>query len=140
MPLAFFEPLLMRTTTCTERFCRLQHYSQVVEAYITLKTICSLTVSITGLPRAHSDGVVYQEVNEPRYIIAKNAMSIFMMNAVNYITLCRAICKVYLRKLHTKKWFYIFVSHFIHISTKRTQNFKASNNNISFRNNRKVKY
>ena len=103
MLLAFFEPLLMRTTTCTERFCRLQHYSQVVEAYITLKTICSLTVSITGLPRAHSDGVVYQEVNEPRYIIAKNAMSIFMMNAVNYITLCRAICKVYLRKLHTKK-------------------------------------
>ena len=42
------------------------------------KTICSLTVSITGLPRAHSDGVAYQDVKEPRYIIAKNAMSFFI--------------------------------------------------------------
>ena len=57
MPLAFAKPLLMRTTICAERFCRLQHYSQVVVAYITLQTIFSLTVSITGLPRAHNDGV-----------------------------------------------------------------------------------
>ena len=71
MPLAFAKPLLMRTTSCTERVCRLQHYSQVVAAYITLQTICSLTVSITELPRAHSDGVAYQDVKEPRYIIVK---------------------------------------------------------------------
>ena len=87
----------MYTTACTERVCRLQHYSQVVAAYITLKTICSLTVSITGLPRAHSDGVASQDVKEPRYIIAKNAMSAFMLNVLNYITVSRAVCKVYLR-------------------------------------------
>ena len=71
MPLAFTEPLLMRATACTERVCQLQHYSQLVAAYITLQTICSRTVSITGLPRAHSDGVAYQNVKEPRHIIAK---------------------------------------------------------------------
>ena len=73
MPLAFAEPLLMHTTTCTERFCRLQHYLQVVAAYITLETICSLTVSITGLPRDHSDGVGYKDVKGLWYIISKNA-------------------------------------------------------------------
>ena len=85
MPFAFVEPMLMRTTACTERVCRLQHYLQVVAAYITQQTICSLTVSITGFPRAHSDGVAYQDVKELRYIIAK------------YITVSRAVCKVYLR-------------------------------------------
>ena len=59
MPLAFAESLLMRSVTCAERVCRLQHYSQVVTAYITLQKICSLTVSITGLPRAHSHIVAY---------------------------------------------------------------------------------
>ena len=93
MPVAFAEPLLMRTTTCTERICYLQRYSQVVAAYINLQTICSLTVSITGFPRAHSDGVVYQDVKEPRYIIANNAMSVFMLNILNYITVSRAVCK-----------------------------------------------
>ena len=53
----------------------LQHYSSVVAAYITQQTICSLMVSITGLPRTQSDGVAYQDVKERRYIIAKNVMS-----------------------------------------------------------------
>ena len=48
-------------------------------SYITLHTICSLMVSITGLPRTHGDGVAYQDIKEPRYIIAKNAMSYFML-------------------------------------------------------------
>ena len=61
----------MRTTTCTKRVCRLRYYSQVGVAYIIQQTISSLAVSITGLPRAHSNGVAYQDVKEPRYIIAK---------------------------------------------------------------------
>ena len=97
MPLVFAEPLLMRTTACIERVCRLQRYSQVAAAYITLQTICSLTVSITGLPRAHRDSVTYQDVKEPRYIIAKNAMLAFMLKVLNYINVSRAACKVYLR-------------------------------------------
>ena len=95
MSLTFAEPLLLHTTACTERGCRLQHYSKVVAAYITQQTICTLTVSITGLPRAHSDRLVYLE---PRYIIAKDAMSVFMLNVLNYITASRAVCKVYLRQ------------------------------------------
>ena len=51
--------------------------------YITQQTICSLTVCITGLPRAHSDGVAYHDVKEPRYIIAKYPMSVFMLNVLN---------------------------------------------------------
>ena len=51
MPLAFAEPLLIRTIPCTERVCRLKHYSQLVTDYIPLQTICSLTVSINGLPK-----------------------------------------------------------------------------------------
>ena len=47
-----------------------------------------LAVPITGLPRAHSDDVAYQDVKEPCYIIAKNLMS---------VTVRRAVCKVYLR-------------------------------------------
>ena len=94
MSLAFAEPLLIRTTACTERGCRLQHYSQVVAVYITQQTIGSLAVSITGLPRAHSNRLVYQE---PWYIIAKGAMSVFMLNVLNYITSSRAVCKLYLR-------------------------------------------
>ena len=46
MAVAFAESLLMRTTTCTERICHLQHYSQVVAAYFILQTICSLIISI----------------------------------------------------------------------------------------------
>ena len=98
MPLAFTQPLLTRTTACTERICCLQHYSEVLAAYITLQTICSLTVSNTGLLRAQSDGVAYQNVKEPRYIIAKNAMSVFILNVLNNITVSIAVCKVYLRK------------------------------------------
>ena len=64
MPLDFAKPLLIRTTACSERICCLQHYSQVVPAYITLQAICSLTVTITGLPRAHSDVVAYQDVKK----------------------------------------------------------------------------
>ena len=72
----------MRTTTCTDRVCHLQQFSLVVAAYITpLQVIESLTVSITGLTRAHSEGRAYQDVKEPRYIIAKNTMSVFMQNA-----------------------------------------------------------
>ena len=57
MLLAFTELFLMPTNAFTERVCRLKHYSLVVAACITLQTICSLTVSITGLTRAHSDSV-----------------------------------------------------------------------------------
>ena len=70
----------MRTTTCTDRVCHLQQFSLVVAAYITLQAIESLTVSITGLTRAHSKGRAYQDVKEPRYIIAKNTTSVFMKN------------------------------------------------------------
>ena len=95
--LAFAELLLTHTTSCTERVFGLQHYSLVFTVYITLKTICSLTVSITGFSRAHSDGVAYQGVKEPWYIIGKNEMSVFMLNVLNYISVSRAVCKVYLR-------------------------------------------
>ena len=54
-------------------------------------------MSITGLPSAHSNGVVYQDVKEPPYIIAKNAMSVLMLNVLNYIIVSRAVCKVYSR-------------------------------------------
>ena len=87
----------MRTTACTERVCRLQHYLQVVAGYTTLQTIYSLTVSITGLQRSHSDGVAYEDAKKPRYIIVKNPMLVFMLNVWNYITVSRAVCKVYLR-------------------------------------------
>ena len=40
-------------------------------SFITLQTICILTVSITRLPRAHSNGTAFQDVKECRYIIAK---------------------------------------------------------------------
>ena len=50
-----------------------------------------------GLPRAHSEGIAYQDVKEPWYIIAKNTMSFFMLNVLNYITVSRAVCKVYLK-------------------------------------------
>ena len=88
MPLTYAEPLLMRTSACTKRACHLQQYSKVVAAYINLQTICSLMVSITQMPRAHSDVVAYQNVKEPRYIIA---MSMFMLNVLNYITVSRAL-------------------------------------------------
>ena len=71
MLLAFAEPLHNRTTACTEIIYRLQHYSQLVAAYIT-QSISSLTVSINRLSRAHSDGASCQDLKEPWYIIAKN--------------------------------------------------------------------
>ena len=98
MPLVFTEPLLMHTTACTKRVCHLQHYSQAFTAHITLQIIFSLTVSVTGLPRAHSNGVAYQDVKRPRHIIAKNAMLVFMPNVLNYIIVSRVVCKVYLRQ------------------------------------------
>ena len=67
----FAEPLLMRTTPCIERVCRLKHYSQVVAVHITLREIFSLTVSINGLPKTHSNGIAHQDVKEHQYIIAK---------------------------------------------------------------------
>ena len=42
---------------------------------------------------AHSNDVAYQDVKEPRYIIAKNAMLVFMLNVLNYITVSRALSK-----------------------------------------------
>ena len=54
-------------------------------------------VSITGLSRAHSDDVAYQDVKEPWYIIARSVMLVFMLNVLNYITLGRAVSKVCLR-------------------------------------------
>ena len=43
-------------------------------------TFCSLMVSITGLPRAHTNGVAYEDVKEPQHMIAKSAMSVFILN------------------------------------------------------------
>ena len=54
-------------------------------------------VSITGLPRAQSDGVAYQDVKERRCIIAKNVMSFLTLNVLIYKIVSRAVCKVYLR-------------------------------------------
>ena len=144
MSLAFVEPLLMRTTTCTEKVCRLQHYSQVVAANITLQKICNLTVSITGLPRAYSDGVAYQDVKKSRYIIAKNAMSVFMLNVLNYISVSRAVCKVLSRQkkesyIRKSDFPFFFLSLFIILAIEH-KNFKRSNKNISYKNNRNVKY
>ena len=123
MSFAFAEQLLMRTTTCTERVCRLQHYSQVVAAYITLQTICSLTVSTTRLSRAHRNSEAFQDVKKPRYIIAKNAMLVFILNILHYITIRKAVCKVYLRqkkiKLYTKSNFtFSFLSLFTILATE----------------------
>ena len=86
----------MRIITCTERVYRLQHYSQVVAAYTTMKTTFNLTILITVLRRAHRIGVAYEDVKKPRYIIAKNRISVFMLNALHYITVSRAVCEVYL--------------------------------------------
>ena len=74
--LALAESLLMRTTASTERVCLLQHYPQVVAAYITLQTVFSLTVSITGLSSAHSDCVAYQDVKELRILLQKCNVSL----------------------------------------------------------------
>ena len=86
----------MGIITCTERVYRLQHYSQAVAAYITMKTTFNLTILITGLPRAHRDGAAYQDVKKPRNIIAKNGISVFMLNVLHYVTVSRAVCEVYL--------------------------------------------
>ena len=56
-----------------------------------------MAVSVAGLPRAHIDGVAHEDVKEPRYIVAKIAKSVFMLNVLNYITVSRAVLKVYLR-------------------------------------------
>ena len=50
--------------------------------------------NINRLPRAHREGVAYQDVKKPRYVITKNAMSAFMLNVLSYITASRAACKV----------------------------------------------
>ena len=70
MPLGFAEPLLMRTITSIGIVCHLQNYSQVVTACIPLQTNYSLTISIAGFLRVHSDSVIYEDVTEPGYIIA----------------------------------------------------------------------
>ena len=97
MPLAFAKPLLMRSVAFTEKVFHLKHYSEVGTAYSIQQTICSLTALIIGLPKAHSDGVAYQDVKKPRNFIEKNAMSVFMLNALNYVSVSRAVCKVHLR-------------------------------------------
>ena len=56
-----------------------------------------MAVSIASLQGAHIDDTAHQDVKEPRYIIAKIAMSVFMLNVLNYITVRRVVCKVYLR-------------------------------------------
>ena len=97
MPLTFTEPLLMRTTAGTERICRLQYYLKVVSAYITLQTICSWTVSVTGLPRAP---------NECSLPGCKGKLGMFLQKMQCHssswvfwiITVSRAVCKVYLRQ------------------------------------------
>ena len=97
MSLTFTKPLLMQNNACTERVSHIQHYSQVVAVYTTLQTICSLMVSMTGLPKAYSDGVAYPDVKEPQYSIAKKTILVFILNVLNYVTVSRAVCKVYLK-------------------------------------------
>ena len=67
-------------------------------------------------------------------MIAKNSMSVFMLNVLNYITVSRVACQVFLRlkkkKFYTKKWFSIFLSLSIHNCSNRTQSFIRSNKNI----------
>ena len=100
-----------------------------------------LTVSITGLTRAHSDSAAYQDVKELRYIISKNTMSVCMLNVWNYITVSKAVCKVYLRY---EKESYIqksdvplsFLALFIILATE----YKYYTKNIPYKVNRKVKY
>ena len=87
----------MLTTACTERVSRLQHYSHLFTAEITMQKLCTFTVSITGLPRSHSDGVDYYDIKEHHYIIPKIAILVFMLNVLNYITGSGAVCKVYLK-------------------------------------------
>ena len=63
-----------------------------------MQTICSLTVSITGFPKTHSDSVAYQDVKEPWYIIAKNAMLVFMLTVLKYIFVNRTVCNGHRKK------------------------------------------
>ena len=60
-----------------------------------MQTMFRLMVSMTALPRAPNNGVAYQDVKEPLCIIAKNAILVFMLNILDYITVSRAVCKVY---------------------------------------------
>ena len=76
--LGFTKLLLMRTTAWTDRVCHLQ-------------TLTS-----------------YQDVKEPWYIIAKNAMLVFMLNVLNYTTQLRAVCK--------SDFLFFFLSLFIILS------------------------
>ena len=84
--LVFTEALLMRSTACTERLCCLQHYPQLVTAYLNLQRIRSLTVSITGLLRAHNDGAGYQDIKELDILLQKLQLLVFMLNVLNDIT------------------------------------------------------
>ena len=93
--LGFTKLLLMRTTAWTDRVCHLQHYLKVFAAYIT---------ELAG----HCDCVAYQDVKEPWYIIAKNAMLVFMLNVLNYTTQLRAVCK--------SDFLFFFLSLFIILS------------------------
>ena len=133
----------MRIIIFPEKIYRLQHYSQVVAAYITMKTTFNLTILITGLSRAHRDGVAYHDVKKPRYIIAKNGISVFMVNVWHYVTVTRTVCVLDIEKrnLYIKRAIFHFpFSLSIGNSRNRTQNFKRSNENISNKNNRKVKH
>ena len=110
----------MRIIICPEKVYRLQHYSQVVATYITMKTTFNLTILITGLPRAHSDGV-----KKPRYIIAENGISVFMVNVWRYITVSRAVCVLDIEKrnIYIKRaTFHFPFSLSIGNSRNRTQN------------------
>ena len=98
MPLVFAEPLLMRTITCKERVYRLQHYSQVVAAYITMPEICSLTLLTTGLPGTHRDGVAYQLWQYYTRVYYCKKYNVCLHAECFEIYHCkRAVCKVYLR-------------------------------------------
>ena len=63
-----------------------------------MQTICSLTVSITGFPKTHRDSVAYPDVKEPWYIIAKNAMLVFMLTVLKYIFVNRTVCNGHRKK------------------------------------------
>ena len=91
MPLDLAEPLLKPVQK------ELQHLWQVVAAYITLQTICTLTISIIGLPSTDNNGVASQKVKEPWYITGKIIMLAFLLNVLNYIIVNTAVCKAFLR-------------------------------------------
>ena len=96
MLLAFTEPFFVRTTVCKERASHQQHYSQVVTVYITVQTVHSLTVSITGLPRAKRRCSL-PECKGTRVYYCKKCNVGLHAECFELYHLSRAVCKMYLK-------------------------------------------